>query len=401
MDMQTQIVTLSVEELEADPHGVFRRYRPVTPFIGSEGGGYLVIRSKDVQQLLRDPRLRQGETEYVEMRGVPDGAIFDVFRYSMLTANGAAHRRRRAPFSRTFAVRLIEDLRPHVRQVADELIDSWYAEGEVDLVGRYAALIPARAICGLFGLPREDIPHFTTLVYIVSRVLSFTFAHDELSAIEAATVELTDYVADLLKARRETPRDDFLTRYVADADEKGELSPIEMIVQILIMIIGATDTTRVAMCAQVALLLQHRAQWDAVCHDPSLIPAAASESLRYEPSVASISRVSLEDIELDGCILPAGQFVTLSLMSALRDEAVYAQPDSFDIGRTDLSRTHLVFGGGVHRCIGEALAWVELEEGLAALAARIPELRLAGQPPNVLGHFGIRRIDRMRVAWPV
>lgn len=398
MDARSGIVTLSIAELEADPHGVFRKYRPITPLIAREGAGYLVIRSKDVQQLVRDPRLRQGETEYVEMRGVPDGAIFDIFRYSMLTSNGTVHRRRRAPFTRTFAARLIADLRPHIRDVADELVESWYAEDEVDLVDRYAALIPARAISGLLGLPPADIPRFTTLVYSVSRILSFTFTQDELPQIEAATQELMDYVAGLLQRRRETPMDDFLASYVADTEHSGELSPAEIIVQILVLIVGASDTTRVAMATQVALLLQHREQWDAVCGDASLIPAAVSEALRYEPSVAAVSRVTLEDIELDGHILPGGQYVNLSTMSALRDETAYDQPDEFNIYRTDLPRTHLIFGGGPHRCIGEALAWVELEEGLAALAEHIPQLRLAGEPPRVQGHYGIRRINQMRVA---
>jgi hypothetical protein len=151
----------------------------------------------------------------------------------------------------------------------------------------------------------------------------------------------------------------------------------------------------------VALLLQHREQWDAVCRDPSLIPGAVAETLRFEPSVASVSRVTLEDVELDGHVLPAGQFITLSTMSALRDGTAYEQPDCFNILRKDLPRMHLAFGAGTHRCIGEALAWVELEESLAALAARIPQMQIAGSLPTVRGHFGIRRIDRMHVTWRI
>ena len=395
-----ETVTLSIEELEADPHTVFRRHRATTPFVAHEAGGYMVLRSRDVEQLIKDPRLRSTETEYPKLRGIPEGALFDLFGEGMLTANDAVHRRRRSPFSRTFAARLIAELRPRIRKVAEELVDSWNGEDEIDLVDRYAALIPAQAISELLGLPKQDIPHFTKLVYSVSRVLSFTFTPDDLPEMEAAARELQNYVEDLLSSRRGAPGNDFLTAYLADAERKGELSPLEIIIQIVILIIGGTDTTRVAMAMQVALLLQHRDQWDAVCRDPALIPGAVFEALRYEPSVASVGRYAIEDIEIDGRILPSGQVVTLSTMSALRDEKVYEQPDVFNIHRTDHPRLHLVFGGGPHRCIGEALSRAELEEGLAVLTARIPHLRLADGPPKLQGHFGIRRIGEMRVTWP-
>jgi cytochrome P450 len=399
-DARAEIVTLTIQELEADPHAVFRRYRAITPFVAHEAGGYMVLRSGDVEQLVRDPRVRATETEYPEMRGITEGAIFDAFNHGMLSYDGAAHRRRRAPFTRTFAARLIAELRSHIRKIAEERVDGWRAEDEVDLVDRFAAQIPAQAISDLLGLPKADIPYFTRLVYSVSRFLSFTFMPEDLPEIEAATRELQDYVENLLSRRREAAGGDFLSAYLADADQKGELSPLEIIAQIVILIIGGTDTTRVAMAVQVALLLQHRDQWDAVRRDPALIPAAVAEALRYEPSVASVTRHTLEDIELDGRTLPAGQIVTLSTMSALRDERVYEQPDVFNIHRTDHPRLHLVFGGGPHRCLGEALARAELEEGLAVLTARIPHLRLAGDPPRLQGHFGIRRIGEMRVTWP-
>ena len=102
----------------------------------------------------------------------------------------------------------------------------------------------------------------------------------------------------------------------------------------------------------------------------------------------------------DGHILPAGKFAILSTMSAMRDERVYERPDAFDIRRTDHPRLHPVFGGGPHRCLGEALARAELEEGLLVLAARLPQLHLTGDGPRLRGHSGIRRIGDMRVCWP-
>jgi cytochrome P450 family 103 len=392
------VPTLTVAELEADPHGVFRTWRPRLPFVGHEVAGVLMLRARDVDQLMRDPRVRATGTLYPETRGIPDGPLHDIFGHGMLTANGATHRRRRSPFTRTFAARLMEDMRPRIRAAAEGLVRDWMREGEVDLVERYTALIPARTIADILGLPRGDIPRFTALAYEVSRVLSFSFTPDEIPDLEAAAVGLQDYVAAILDARRAKPQDDFLSRFLAEAEAAGALTPQEVVIQLVQMIIGGTDTTRVAGAMQVALLLRHPEQWAAVIRDPALIPAAVAESLRYEPSVGSAGRLAHEDIDLDGHVLPAGTMILLSMMSALRDEAVYARPDTFDIRRTDLPRLHPVFGGGVHRCIGEALARVELEEGLGALTRLTPDLRLTGAMPNIQGHSGIRRIDALRVA---
>ena len=114
--------------------------------------------------------------------------------------------------------------------------------------------------------------------------------------------------------------------------------------------------------------------------------------------MASFIRVTSEDVEVGGAVLPARQFIILSTMSAARDEEAYERPDVFDIRRTDQPRLLPAFGAGVHRCLGEALARIELEESLAALAARIPHLQL-DQAPMIKGHSGIRRVDTMRISW--
>src|SRR5262249_43175602 len=157
------------------------------------------------------------------------------------------------------------------------------------------------------------------------------------------------------------------------------------VVQIVTLILAGSDTTRSAMVIQASLLLQHREQWNAVCADPALIPNAVAESLRYEPAVGSYMRVSLDDIELDGCVIPRHRMLSLSTLAAMRDPALYSDPDTFDIARGDHPRKHLVFGLGSHRCLGEVLATVELEEGLAALTARLPQMQFDGAPPIIRG----------------
>jgi cytochrome P450 family 103 len=397
--LKTAVPGVTVAELEAAPHEVLKRYRAQTPLALRDNGVYIVFRSKDVERLILDSRLRAVETDSARWLGITEGALLDIFEYSMLTANGAVHRRRRAPFTRTFASRMIADLRPHIRKTAEDLIDSWPEGGEVDFVEQFAALLPARLISEILGLPKQDIPRFTALVYSVTRAFSMNFTRDDLPGMEADARELQAFVEVLIDSRRKTPLDDLLSSFLADADQRGELSPIEIVMQIVILIIGGTDTTRVAMAVQLALLLEHPAQWEAVCADAALVPAAVTEAMRYEPSVASAPRVTLEDIALDEYVLPAGKVVTLSTMSAMRDDAAYQDPDRFDIHRTDHPRLHPIFGGGAHRCIGEALAKAELEEGLSVLATRLPQLRLADGMPKLRGHSGIRRIGTMRVQW--
>ena len=137
---------MTIDELERDPHGVFRRYRRQFPFIKRADGTALVLRDSDVQQLFTDPRTRQSENEFFELRGIQEAPLFDLFKYSMVTSNGSDHRRRRSAFSTAFAFCAMTDLRLYIRKVADELIDSFYAE---------ASQLPACLIGHILSMPRE------------------------------------------------------------------------------------------------------------------------------------------------------------------------------------------------------------------------------------------------------
>lgn len=392
--------TFSMPELDRDPHVLFRRMRLMTPFLRRDDGSYIAIRSGDVERLYGDTRTRQMETERLRAHGVTGGYLYDILQHTMLYSNGTAHRQRRAPLSRAFAFRLITELRPAIRARAHKLIDRVESRSEMDFVDDFAAPIPAHIISEILGLPEQDIPEFTRWVYSISRAMSFSFLQSDIPDMEDAARNLTEYVQNLLSDRRTTPRLDFLSSYVLGVDADEKLSPIEVISQIVTVIIGGSDTTRAAMAIQVFLLLQHREQWDAVCAGGmSLIAGAVSEAMRYEPAVGSTPRFTLADIEISGYLVPAGSVLSLSTLSAMRDPALYTEPDRFNIRRTDHPRRHMVFGGGAHRCLGEVLARAELEEGLAALVERLPKLHLLGEPLRVFGHAGIRRVSAMKVGW--
>ena len=390
---------LSVAEIDADPHGVFRRFRPLTPLLNREHVGYLAIRAADVEPLAFDPRTRQVETEQLAVRGIVSGPLVELFGHSMLFSNGSSHRRRRAPMSKAFAFKLIEQMRPHIRAAAAAIIEQHRACGEMDFLAEFAALIPARVIAQILGIPSADVPHFSQLVYSVSRALSLSYTPDEIPAMEDSARQLLDYVDRLLGSRGAVLDNEFLASYSTTVTEAGNLSAAEILSQVVTIIIAGSDTTRGAIAVQVALLLQHREQWEAICSDPALVPGAVAEALRYEPVVGSIPRFTMQDIEIGGYVVPQNKVLSLSTLSAMRDAALYADPDRFDIRRTDHPRRHLIFGLGVHRCLGEVLARAELEESLAALTEQLPQLQLSGQPPMLSGHGGIRRIGPMRVQW--
>jgi hypothetical protein len=392
-------VTIAAEELEQRAHAVFRHHRPLAPLLKREDGVYIALRAHDVERLATDPRTRQLETELVVSRGVADGALFDFFNNSMLLSNGPLHRKRRAPFARAFAVKLIDELRPRIRASANELIDRCYEKGEMNFIDDFAALIPARAISAILGLPEADIPEFTRRIYSLARSLSSSFMPEDVPELQTSARELSEYVGGLLAARRREPRDDFLTTCIGAIDAANELSNVETVIQVITVILGGSDTTRGAGAIQTSLLLQHREQWNAVCQDPALIPGAVLESMRYEPAVGSFPRFTLEEIDLDGWIVPRNRMLSLSTLSAMRDPQLHADPDRFDIRRNDHPRRHMIFGAGSHRCLGEALAKAELEEQLVALTARIPQLQFVGDPPIVRGSGGIRSVRNMRVRW--
>src|SRR5262249_32759389 len=143
------------------------------------------------------------------------------------------------------------------------------------------------------------------LVYEVTKIFSFGANPDDFAEIGKALQRLCVYVDAAFDERRRNPRGDFLSAFLAAATEAGEMSPEEMLYQIIQLIIGGTDTTRVAIATQIAVLLQHRDQWKEVCRDPALVPGAVAEAMRFEPSVGGTVRVPDDDVEIDGVVIPA------------------------------------------------------------------------------------------------
>lgn len=383
---------------DVDPHAHLKAVREKAPIARTSLGVILALRYRHLELVTSDAT-RQLETETKAMQGITSGPIWDLTTHGMLFANGEAHARRRAPVAKTFAFKLMDAMRPKAAALAADLVAPRVGAGPIDFVNEIAAQIPARIIADILGIPRSDLPIFMQWIADTAASLGFIDL-DRRAQIEQSLTEFMAYVEGLLNDRRAAPREDFLTDYVQTTARDGVLNEAELRTQIIGLILAGSDTTRGSLCLTLAHLLQHPDQWRAFCADPDgLKNAVVAEGLRYDPIVSGVPpRVALRDLEIDGYLVPAGTPVAVSLISAMRDPDVYAEPDSFDIARTDHPRWHPIFGGGAHRCLGEALAKAEMEETLATIAQLAPNTELIGGFPTI-APGAIRQVTAMRVAF--
>lgn len=397
LDHIRTIPVVSSSDLDADVHATFARYRSSFPFVALDTGGYIVLRHDDVVRLMADSRLQATEIAMPSQAGITEGVLFDIFAHGMLTANDAVHTRRRSAISRSLTNQVLDQFRQHLRRAALALIDATYEKGRLELDRGYAAKLPILALASLLEIPDADIPAFTQDVYAMNAFFRPDPSEEAVADAEAAGLRVRTYLDGLL-TEAETDRPlGFLAQYLRFA-EHDELDRSEVLVQIIQLIIGGTESVRTALIAQTVHLLSHPEQWHAVCADPNLVTNAVAEGLRFEPGIAGVVRVSVEDIEIDGWTLPAGQLVLLSSMSALRDERVFDRSSTFDISRSNLKLARLAFGGGAHKCVADAFGRAELEEGLAALVQRLPGLQLENLPA-FRGHVFVRTAAECWVSW--
>lgn len=396
-------VHLTFEQLLGDTVDVFAQCRKLSPVIKA-GPIYLVISGPHVIELLSGSRMRQVkqfEGEMMVMRGQPaTGPMADFTHNTVLLSNGPVHSRRRAPLVKAFARPVLERLRDYVRQEARTIARALPRDQVFDFRELYASPYPARIISTVAGLDPNEWRRFARHIYTMTSALAPPFDQERWKAVEASAEEMFKFVAEALNDRRAHPRQDFITEFVTSADAAGDLTELEIRSQVLGVILGGSDTTRGGLTGIMGLLLEHAAQWADVKADPKLIPGAVSEGLRFEPPVGGGTRFAAVDIELDGARIPAGSPIEVNTISAMRDPALYQDPDTFNIRRTDGPRLLPVFGGGAHRCAGEYLARMELEEALLAIAEECPTIELAGPRQPAKGYTAVREMQPLMVRIP-
>ena len=383
-----------------DPHARFAELREKHPVIKINDRCYYVLRAEDVMPLLKDDGTVQVEgRDYVAHHQVPEGAMARFLRDVLLFANGQDHRTKRGPFARTFSHQAIRASRDGIEAVARNIVANLPRGESFDFVEHMAGRVPSEMIASIIGLPISEASYFAPRIYDMAKAVAPIYPIDNHARIETAAGEVFTYVKEHMLARMTAPNDDLLSKLVADWVHNQEMEFDCLVNQVLAMMLGGSDTTRAAFAMTVSLLRQRPQDWAALHADPALVPEAISESMRFEPSVSNVPRFTVSEMQIGGTRVPAGVLLQLSTMSAMRDPKLYSEPDVFNMRRTDHPRLHLVFGHGAHRCIGEMLARLEMEESLKALLAAAPDIEIE-TAPRMLGFGGIRQITPMIVRIP-
>ncbi len=388
----TDPVTVDEQFLQ-QPHEVLAQLRESSPVRrvrfpdGSEG--WLITRYEDVKAVFSDPRVSRDLDGIVQLekaraasRGVPPGGDEPEDGYwwmlrNVLYMDPPEHTRLRKLVNRAFTPRAIDPLRPRIEEVTDGLLAQMaVGPGEVDLMTELAVPLPMMAISELLGVPEEDRPDFWAWSHVIN---GSSPDADRPATYQAAA----DYLGALAERKRARPGNDLMSHMVMAVEDGTRMSREELISMALLMLLAGHDTTVNLITNGTLALLRAPQQLAKLRADPSLLPNAVEEILRFDcPVNVSPVRFTLEPVELSGTTIPAGEFLYISVLSANRDERRFSSPDTFDISRD--TRGHLGFAHGIHYCLGTPLARMEGHIALGKLFARFPRIRLAADPETLI-----------------
>jgi cytochrome P450 len=349
----------------------------VQPGLDGETPIWFVTRYDDVVTLLTDnerfvvdPKLALTHTELeAHVAEIADERASE----NLLAKDGEDHRRLRRLVTKAFTPRIVEQLRPRIQQIADDLIELVEERGSMELVDDFAFPLPITVIAELLGIPVEDRERFR--VWSSNAVMPALTPEDREIARRRGD-EFIEYLDDLFAQRRAEPSDDLVSALVQAEDGGDTLSENELYSMVVLLIVAGHETTVSLIANAVHTLLTHPEQLAALRADPSLMASAVEELVRFDsPVERTITRWVAVDSELGDQTLRRGELVIAVVGSANRDGAQFTGADALDLARAD--NKHVGFGRGPHYCLGAPLARLETEIALETLLRRLPNLRLA------------------------
>ncbi|MGZ6780138.1 MAG: cytochrome P450 [Mycobacterium sp.] len=354
---------------------------------------WFVSRYEDIRAALTDPRLSANTLPEVLQAKPTDDDVPVVFA----RIDDPEHNRLRRMMTRDFTFRRAEAMRPQIQELVDGFLDDMIDKGPpADLVRDFALPVPSLVISLLLGVPYEDHEFFQ--LHSTKGLDSRSTDVEKMAAIGA----MFDYMWKLAELKAHEPGDDLMSRLMTDYVATGQLSRATAVMNCVILLQAGHETTASMISLGTVALLQHPDALDRLrrTDDPALVANVVEELMRYLTIVhTQVDRVALEDLTINGQLIRAGERVLMNLPAGNWDAAFVDHPDTLNIDRNP--RGHLGFGFGVHQCIGQNLARVELQIALATLACRLPDLRLAvpAEQLSFAGEQEIYTIHELPVTW--
>jgi cytochrome P450 len=355
------------------------------------GDAMFFLRHDDCMAILRDPRFPQWNFAQVERNPAIDRRFVERRRQAFLSMEGPDHQRLRRLAMVALSPQVADRHRPRMRAIMDALIDAVLPAGRMEAVGEVLERYPMPVICGILGVPQEDIPFFAQTALDWTRWMYG--GPPAVPAALAAHEAMDAYMARLVEGRANHEGDDVISGLLRAESEGDRLTRDEVIHTAAALIVPGLETTFSSLGSGLYLFAQHPEQWEMLAADPSLLPGAAEEILRFAPVAPTLERIATVDAEINGVPVPRDTQVVLALAAVNRDPALFPEPDRFDITRRP-QRLHMSFGGGRHTCLGLHIARAELQEALGCLSRRLTALELDGEPTwsIPLGFQGPRRM---------
>ncbi|MBD8499714.1 cytochrome P450 family protein [Paenibacillus arenosi] len=298
---------------------------------------------------------------------------------NMLTVDPPDHTRLRRLASKAFTPRMVEELQPRIQQIADELLDAVQAQGTMNIVEDYAYPLPIKVISEMLGVPASDHIRFREWTRTIS---NSALDPTKLEEVENALEAFMEYVKTLLEEKRKQPCNDVISSLIQAYEDGDQFTENEIISTIWLLIVAGHETTVHLITNGTLALLQHPEQMNLLRNDPSLLPSAVEEMLRYAGPVIFSMRIAGEDMIFHGQEIRKGEVVVLSVAAAHLEASKFEQAETFNITREE--NDHLAFGKGIHFCLGAPLARLEGKIAFGTLLRRFPNLRLAVEPEQLV-----------------
>ncbi|HEY6542268.1 MAG TPA: cytochrome P450 [Ktedonobacteraceae bacterium] len=325
--------------------------------------------------------------------------IIPFLAYNLQGMDPPGHTRQRTLMMKTFTPRMIESFRPTVQKLVDELIEQRLAEGQMDLVADLAYPLPSNVILDILGIPRSGRPYIRASSESINEfVATILFTGPQVwPRLAGVFAQVTAYLKSLMAERRKNPGEDLLTKMVL-AEENGDmLSEDEIVNATNFLLFAGHETTANLIGVGMYHLLQNPDQLEQLRSDPSKVPSAVEELLRYVSPVHMLARRSLQEVTMRGITIPPESSIYLLVGAANRDPEKFADPERLDINRPAVRS--LGFGHGIHFCLGAALARLEGQVAFETILRRLPDIRIVGDTPLFRPNYFLRGLLSLPVAF--